>query len=65
MEFANVTLISLDNIVKLKDVQKIAVEMDNVIMDNVDATMDMMAQIAQLLYAKMDVQKEDIAIKKQ
>ena len=43
MEFANVTLISLDNIVKLKDVQKIAVEMDIVIMDNVDATMDMMA----------------------
>ena len=65
MEFVNVIQTLLAHIVIKKDAQKIAVEMDNVIMDNVDATMDMMAQIAQLLYAKMDVQKEDIAIKKQ
>ena len=43
MEFVNVIQTLLAHIVIKKDAQKIAVEMDNVIMDNVDATMDMMA----------------------
>lgn len=64
MEFANVILTLLDHIVKQKDVLKIAVEMDNVIMDNVDAPTDMMDQIALQLYVQMVVQKEDIAKRK-
>ena len=63
MEYVNVIQTLLVHIVIKKDAQKIAVEMDNVIMDNVDATMDMMDQIAQMHYAQMVVQKEDLAIK--
>ena len=65
MEYVNVIQTLLVHIVIKKDAQKIAVEMDNVIMDNVDATMDMMVQIAQMHYAQMVVLKEDLVIKEQ
>ena len=63
MEFANASKDLWDNIVIKKDVQMIAVDMENVIMDNVVVIIVTEVLIAHKNYAKMLAQKEDHVIK--
>ena len=63
MEFANASKDLWDNIVIKKDVQMIAVGMENVIMDNVVVIIVTEVLIAHKNYAKMLAQKEDHVIK--
>ena len=63
MVLANAKQVTQDNIVKLlKLAQIIALEMDNVIMDNVIVFQDIMVLIVQNLYAHKAVIKKEIVI---